>query len=82
MSIARIIPRPSLALRRMTVDHYCPHMAGFYRGARDTWLIAAKAACDSELRSLYAGYAKDEHRSLMRVLREYRREQRLNREAA
>jgi len=71
-------PRMGAAITRLAVDNYGAFMAATYRERRDFYLIMAKsdkkAGCDP---AHYGLQAISAHRSMMRALREHKREQRL-----
>lgn len=70
-----ITPRRGASIARFAVDNYSAYYVGLYRGLRDAYLIAARQNVDR--RDIYCQSATHNHREMMRCLREYRREQRM-----
>lgn len=79
---ARITPRVGRAIERVSLDQYGAFYTGHYRGERNVWLVLAKSHPDSASRAQHIQFAINAHRSMMRCLREARREQRMQQEAA
>jgi hypothetical protein len=73
---ARLCPLMGRAVERVSITHYGAFYAGHYRGERNVWLALAKNADDPRMRKMRAEFAITAHRSMMRCLREARREMR------
>lgn len=69
-------PRRGEAVARVAYENYAAYYVGFYRGARNGWLLMARCTDDTGLRQQRIQFAMNEHRGMMRCLREYRRDQR------
>jgi hypothetical protein len=73
---ARPTPRMGRQTMRVSTDQYGAFFTGMYLGKRDSALTDARYA-DSGNREACIRLAKHFHREMMRCLREYRREQRM-----
>lgn len=75
-------PRLGRSIERVMMDHYGPFYVGVYRSERNCYLVRARATQYDETRAQCIRWAMEAHRSMMRCLRELRREERLNEETA
>ncbi len=73
---ALITPRTGRAVADLSVAHYGPFYAGQYRGRRDVWLVMARNTHDVFARQQRIRFAIEEHRSMMRAMREAQRDAR------